>query len=314
MKLREVYLGQNRREWMVVGLLAGFLIALSLGVFPGNGIALWAAPASECSGSIPSSFTFRGGVYDGGLGDTSTPLPSVVVQLYGSGSPSGGPGIWFKTTTSGSDGSYTLSTQVNCPYFNILEVDPTGYVSMGALSGSGGTVKNKNWIQFGSPAPGAYDGNNFFDVPAGGTATPTVTPSPTNTPGTPTVGPSPTASVTPSPTPTELPATGLICVRAFDDRNGDGQWSTNEPVLPGAEIAVKDTSLVTLQSYTTTGDEPHCFEPLPAGVQYNVTETDPVGYSSTVNLFVVPLLADQIVAVDFADVPQLFLPIVSRME
>ncbi|NOZ06331.1 MAG: hypothetical protein GXP41_08285 [Chloroflexi bacterium] len=312
MKLHGENLWQHRRGWMLVGLLVAFLATLSLGVLPGNGIVLWAAPASECTGSLPNSFTFQGGVYEGGLGDTSTPLPSAVVQLYGSGSSSGGPGIWFQTTTSATDGSYTLSTQVKCPYFNILEVDPTGYVSIGALAGSGGTVKNANWIQFGNAASGTYSGNNFFDVPAGGTATPTVTPSPTSTPGTPTVGPSPTASVTPSVTPTEPPATGLICVRAFDDRNGDGQWSANEPVLPGAEIAVKDTSFATLQSYTTTGNEPHCFAALPAGVQYNVTETDPVGYSSALNLFVVPLMADQVVAVDFPDVPQLFLPIVSR--
>ncbi len=302
-------LQQHRLTWFVTAALAVALASWSLGGLPGNGLALWAAPAAECSGSIPASFNFQGGVYEGALGDTGTPIANVLVQLYGSGSAGGGPGLWLRTTYTGLDGSYALSTQVNCPYFNILEVDPSGYVSVGALAGAGGTVQGKNWIQYASPGIGTFPGNNFFDQAQGSA---TATPSPTATPGTPTPGPSPTPSATPSPTPTGEPATGLICVRAFEDADGDGLWDAGEAVLAGARIDLKDQSFVTLDSYTTTGDEPYCFAPLPAGVSYTVMESDPVGYFSIINSWAGPLLSDQIVMIDFADVPQLFLPVMLR--
>ncbi len=80
----------------------------------------------------------------------------------------------------------------------------------------------------------------------------------------------------PAPTPTSLPATAVavvepsgktqLCVRAFDDQNGDGVMDRGEELLKDTLFQVSDPSGKTIVSYTSDGmSEPHCFARLTPG-------------------------------------------------
>jgi cell division septation protein DedD len=157
--------------------------------------------------------TFSGYVYEGLIGDRSHPLADVGITLWGSNDGSSPYGTWLgfmKTTAAGYFQFTTSGTQVYT-YYNLIETNPPGYYSTGAVAGPGGAVKTEDWIRYTSIPPGNYAGNEFYDrlIPTPTpTATPTVTftPSPTHTATpTPTETPTPTASPTPADTPTATP-------------------------------------------------------------------------------------------------------------
>ena len=85
----------------------------------------------------------------------------------------------------------------------------------------------------------------------------------------------------PAPTATSLPATAVamvepsgktqLCVRAFDDQNGDGVMGHSEVLVKDTLFQVSDQSGKTIASYTSDGmSEPHCFAHLTPG-EYLVT-------------------------------------------
>lgn len=107
-----------------------------------------------------------GGVYDGAIGDTSTPLRGVTVALYCSNNTDVLGTLVGNTTTAGS-GAYSLTVPGQCEYYNIQESDPAGYTSVGPASVSG-IVKSSNWIQYTHPLAGkTWTANNFWDTPVG---------------------------------------------------------------------------------------------------------------------------------------------------
>jgi len=143
-------------------------------------------------------------------------------------------------------------------------------------------------------------------LPAGSTvsiafgdqATPTPTPTSTRTR-------TPTPTATPTSTPTSTPTTGIICVLAFNDLNGNGQRDTGEPLLAGATITVTNSSSVVVGVRTTDGvNEPHCFASLTPDT-YRVEEQNPAGYpvSTTPDVWAVPLSAGSTVNIAFGDQP-----------
>jgi murein DD-endopeptidase MepM/ murein hydrolase activator NlpD len=80
----------------------------------------------------------------------------------------------------------------------------------------------------------------------------------------------------PAPTATSIPATAVavvepsgktqLCVRAFDDQNGDGVMRRSDELVKDTLFRVTDKSGQTIVSYTSDGmSEPHCFARLTPG-------------------------------------------------
>jgi hypothetical protein len=131
------------------------------------------------------------------LGDISHPLAGVEVQLRGSWND-GQPGTYLGRTTTNAQGFFTISYLGSYPNYSLIEIDPEGYTSAGAIAGTGGIVPDSsgNWVEFRNTTPGEYAGTMFFDILTNeATSTPTVKPEET-----PEATPSPTNTL-PSPTP-----------------------------------------------------------------------------------------------------------------
>ncbi len=112
---------------------------------------------------------FQGRVFQGNLGDESTPIPGVTVSLYGSndgGYPD--PGQFIMSTTTDASGWYSLpheDSDLLVEIYHLIETDLPGYNSVTATTVSG-EVTNSNWIQFdATDDPELLDlsGNKFWD-------------------------------------------------------------------------------------------------------------------------------------------------------
>jgi len=138
--------------------------------------------------------TLSGRVYAGNVGDESTPLSGVTVELYCSNNADF-LGEHIGSAATNAEGWYGLLVAGVCEFYNILETDLPGYEAVGATTVDG-VVVNSNWIQYTHPLEGkTLTGNKFWDRPV---ATPTHTPTST-----------PTATRTPTRTPTATPGPGL---------------------------------------------------------------------------------------------------------
>ena len=143
----------------------------------------------------PAAHTFSGYVYEGGFGDTSRPLAGVEVYLYGS-SVVGQPGSYLARSITNAQGHFEFSYSGSYPHYSLVEQDPVGYESKGAIPGSGGIVPDSsgNWVEYRYAATGGHDGTMFFDLPLS-KATETSTPEPTET-----LTPASTLTATPTET------------------------------------------------------------------------------------------------------------------
>jgi len=145
-------------------------------------------PELQVTYSLPM---LSGRVYQGEVGDESTPLGGVVIELYASNNEPVLGGLVDATTTDGV-GWYGLSAPAAYEYYNIVESDPVGYNSVGATTVDG-VVVSSNQIRYTHPLAGkTLTGNKFWDQP---------TPTATSTPAT-----TPTSTATSTPTSTALPA------------------------------------------------------------------------------------------------------------
>jgi len=159
--------------------------------------------------TVATQHTFTGHVYEGGIGDTSRPMAGVTVYLKGSHS-AGHPGTYLTEGITNHQGQFSISYTGSYPHYSLIELDPTGYASSGAIAGSGGIVPDStgNWVEYRNATPGIHSGTGFFDY-ATAEMTPTQTQEATST-HTPTMDPNmtatPTASATAStPEPTVPP-------------------------------------------------------------------------------------------------------------
>lgn len=64
---------------------------------------------------------------------------------------------------------------------------------------------------------------------------------------------------------------GAICGVKFHDRNGDGQMDSNEPLLSGWTIVLRDDQGTVVRTAVTDRNGAYCFDRLPPG-QYEVSE------------------------------------------
>ncbi|HIC87978.1 MAG TPA: hypothetical protein EYP04_01025 [Anaerolineae bacterium] len=130
-------------------------------------------PATPTPTPTPVDLTFSGQVFEGGLGERDRPLRDVIVQLWASDDPNNW-GTWLLNGWTDGAGRYSLPlTRVYPrPYYHLVEVDPTGYISTGAFSASGGEVAGPSWIRFAALTGGVYTGNDFWDALPQPTPTP----------------------------------------------------------------------------------------------------------------------------------------------
>ncbi len=126
-------------------------------------------PELQVTYSLPQ---LSGRVYEGSVGNETTALADVSVELWGSNNQPD-LGTFVISTTTDLTGWYGLTVPPGYEYYNIVEIDPVGYVSEGATTVSG-TVIGPNQIQYAHPLAGqTLTGNKFWDqLPV----TPTVPP------------------------------------------------------------------------------------------------------------------------------------------
>ena len=130
-----------------------------------------------------SEFTFSGNVYRGTKPDKSKPVNGVTVKLYGDVNewPEDGAKTLLATATTNSSGAFTVKSGaggVSHNYYHVIETDPAGSVSTGAVAVSPGYVKNYNVVSFkgSNLLPGnTYGGSDFWDYTGGGGNTQTGT-------------------------------------------------------------------------------------------------------------------------------------------
>ena len=96
----------------------------------------------------------------------------------------------------------------------------------------------------------------------------------------------PTQTATPGqPTPTPEQGVGKVCIKLFDDVNGNGIPESSETAIIDGAISITDRSgQVSLTGKTSSSmEEPTCFEEIEQG-DYNVSVAVPEGYNATTQL------------------------------
>lgn len=103
----------------------------------------------------------------------------------------------------------------------------------------------------------------------------------------PTITPIPPTPTEAPPAPVESGASGdpieleaAVCVLIFEDTDQNRIQSPGEALLPEGEITLSNAASEVVATYTTTGDEPHCFESLAMG-SYTAVAMPPEGYGLT---------------------------------
>jgi hypothetical protein len=148
---------------IILALLGGLLLAVGF---------LTGAPkfgTPQAAAAVPQDpleiFTFQGKVFQGEIGDESSPIPNAIIELWGANNPYPDPGSFIISTTTDPNGWYGLSVDdsLAMEYFHILENNPSGYISNGATTLSG-TVQTSDWIEFAAPlTEQELSGNKFWD-------------------------------------------------------------------------------------------------------------------------------------------------------
>jgi LysM repeat protein len=120
-----------------------------------------------------------------------------------------------------------------------------------------------------------------------------------------TVVPTVDIALTPSPTPSI--GYGEICIVLFNDMDGTGMRTENEPYLAGGAVSINNRlGTVSLTGSTIGGDpevitdlEPLCFEEVPEGA-YNITMAIPDGYNpTTMTNYALTVSAGDNITIDF---------------
>ncbi|QLQ06431.1 MAG: hypothetical protein HZY76_10500 [Anaerolineae bacterium] len=110
------------------------------------------APSPGQRNALPAApLTITGTVYRGQPGNLAHPLSGVTVQLWASARPNTWD-RWLLNTWTDGRGDFSLTISQTLPgllYYHLVEVDPVGLVSTGAVASPGGHVIDPNWIQFG---------------------------------------------------------------------------------------------------------------------------------------------------------------------
>lgn len=115
---------------------------------------------SEIYAQVLEVDQLRGVVYEGQAGDLSKPIAGVTVSLGCSPYPDA-IGNTVETDVTDDWGWFRLNAPAGCAYYNIVETDPSGYIS-NAATAQYATVKSPNWIQYQPPLEGKILHMNYF--------------------------------------------------------------------------------------------------------------------------------------------------------
>lgn len=147
-------------------------------------VATVLAPASASARAPGDSRALvQGRVYEGEVGDEARPLAGVALGFFGANSPFPAEGQQLASTTTDPTGWYGFDIDdQQWEFYSVRELNPPGYVSVGATTVSG-IVRTPDWIEFSAPLAGQdLSGNKFWDrSEVSHTPTPTVTPTATAT-------------------------------------------------------------------------------------------------------------------------------------
>jgi hypothetical protein len=177
---------QRRVPW---GLACALLVfALSAGL-----LSTAAHRRAAAQSPLVANVYFQGHVY---VGDTTTPLAGVSVELWQRSTSPLGPWSWVQTVATDAMGAFSLgATYSGLMSYEVREVNPPGFGSSGLTFPRGWTwARASGWdaLTMSPPAAGEYAGIVFYDLQS----TPTLTPTPTSTR---------TATRTSTPTPSRTP-------------------------------------------------------------------------------------------------------------
>ena len=154
---------RTRGLYIILALLAGLLLAVG---FLEGGSRFGASQVAAAVPQVPLDiFTIQGKVFEGEIGDESSPIPDVIIELWGANHTYPDPGSFITSTTTDINGWYGLSVDdsLAVEYFHIRETNPAGYDSTSATTISG-TVRTNDWIEFVIPLQGQdLTGNKFWD-------------------------------------------------------------------------------------------------------------------------------------------------------
>lgn len=205
--------GTNQQAPAVAG---GLPLALAVW----EDIGTWMTGTTDISGRF-LGYRLEGRVFVGEVGDDTTPLAGARVELFCS--DNGDPDVPVGEAVTDPEGAYGLVATADCAFYDVVETDPDGYTSTGALS-VGGNVVEPNRIRYAAPLEGKeLRGNDFWDVSVTtpeptASATPTATATGLQTPPTNAPTPTPTAgTATASPSPTTTGTPGALIVDTTDD-------------------------------------------------------------------------------------------------
>lgn len=176
------------------------------------------------------------GAIDAGEG----PLANVIITLRDAS------GQVIGTAVTAVTGTFTFTGLANGVY-SIVETDPLGTVSTGAIAGTGGQVVDPNTIRV-TTIDGVvtYAGNAFLDR----------------------------AGVVPTPGANSI--SGLV----VNDVNGNHVPDTGEPPLAGAVVTLQNSAGQIVGTATTGMDGAFAFAGLPDGA-YTLIEQPPTGFAGT---------------------------------
>jgi len=107
------------------------------------------APAWVAARAATPKNEFSGYVYEGYPRQRPRfPLPNVNVRLYGSDSSRVLGTLLASDFTAQYGYSYLATGQLEWKYYSLVETDPPGYLSTGAIAGEQGEVVDSNWIRY----------------------------------------------------------------------------------------------------------------------------------------------------------------------
>lgn len=120
---------------------------------------------------------------------------------------------------------------------------------------------------------------------------------------TPTAGPSPTPTPI-LPTSTLYNGNAKLCIRLFDDVNGNGSAEASERDIAGGAVSVTKRGGMENFSGLTTGIDLLCFPEVPEG-DYNISVAPPNEYNATTNMnYAIKIKAGDTVQVNFGSQKQ----------
>ena len=111
---------------------------------------------------------FWGFVWSGDPGSPAEPIPDVEVALFGADDADVEYGTLLARGLSQATGFYSVATTDEYAYYNLVETQPEGRLSIAAVAPSIATIRSLDWVQYADPGEGTFGPNAFWEESLGG--------------------------------------------------------------------------------------------------------------------------------------------------